>query len=159
MMILVDSNILLRIAQKSNSMFPAAFGAVASLKRQGTVLVLLHQNMAEFYVVATRPTTARGGLGMSSDRALAFLDRFKSVCKLLPDQPHYDPWEALIGTSGSVGVIAHDARIVAHMRQHGVNDILSFNDRDFSRFGVVVHDPYLVSGIAPPTVSSGKIPP
>jgi predicted nucleic acid-binding protein len=40
------------------------------------------------------------------------------------------------------GVSVHDARIVAAMRAHGVDHILTLNGADFSRFpGTTVLDP------------------
>jgi predicted nucleic acid-binding protein len=35
---------------------------------------------------------------------------------------------------GVSGVQVHDARLVAAMRVHGVKSILTFNDRDFTRY-------------------------
>jgi predicted nucleic acid-binding protein len=149
-MILVDANILLRLPEKSSPMHPAALGAIKAILRQNKTLAVIHQNLAEFYVVATRPVTSRGGLGFTASRALAFISRYKSMCRFLPDKPHHAEWEDLLKTFGTTGLPAHDARIVAHMKVQGVTEILSFNQRDFRRYNVTILDPHVVAGLPAP---------
>ena len=71
------------------------------------------------------------------------LDGFKAVFPLLPDLPALlTEWEALVTTHACVGKLAHDARLVAAMRTHGVTDLLTFNGGDFRRFpGITIVDP------------------
>ena len=48
-----------------------------------------------------------------------------------------------------IGKNAHDARLVAAMRVHGVTHLLTFNDQDFARYtGITVLTPAAV--FAPP---------
>jgi predicted nucleic acid-binding protein len=63
----------------------------------------------------------------------------------LPDQPSlFAEWEALVATRLCRGKSAHDARLVAAMRTHGVASILTFNFVDFRRYpGLTVIDPAL----------------
>ncbi len=68
----------------------------------------------------------------------AFLD-------LLPDTPFvYAEWKRLVSTHEVRGVRVHDARLVASMIVHGVNQALTFNISDFERFGVEALNPSTV---------------
>ena len=69
MRVLLDSNILLRLASASHPMHTEARDAVAALQRSGDTLQTVPQNFYEFWVVATRPVTANG-LGMSGERSI-----------------------------------------------------------------------------------------
>lgn len=64
-MYLADTNILLRFLLRNDSSYPAIRQAVRILKTRREQLVTTPQNIAEFWNVCTRPTTARGGLGLS----------------------------------------------------------------------------------------------
>ena len=68
MPILVDTNVLLCLAQPNNPMYKSAANAIAVLlERQEDVVVAL-QNVAEFWNVATRPAD-KNGLGFSIEEA------------------------------------------------------------------------------------------
>ena len=60
-MYLVDTNILLRFLLRNNPADPDIRQAVRILKTRREQLVTTPQNIAEFWNVCTRPTTARGG--------------------------------------------------------------------------------------------------
>jgi hypothetical protein len=54
---------------------------------------------------------------------------------MLSDIPAvYTEWERLVEFHEVIGKAAHDARLVVAMIVHHVTRILSFNDRDFSRY-------------------------
>ena len=61
---LVDTNILLRIARRSDPQHRAVDSALARLAGQGTLLHYTLQNIAELWNVITRPVT-NNGLGLS----------------------------------------------------------------------------------------------
>ena len=49
-----------------------------------------------------------------------------------------------------IGKMAHDARLVAAMKRHDITHLLTFNDRDFSRFtDIMVVNPASVTTLAP----------
>jgi len=51
-------------------------------------------------------------------------------------------WESLVSQHSVIGKNAHDARIVAAMKVHGVSHLVTFNVRDFKRYpGVTVVTP------------------
>jgi predicted nucleic acid-binding protein len=136
--ILLDTNILTRLAQPSHPHHAAASAAVLSLQHRREDLRIAPQNLYEFWVVATRPVAANGGLGMPAPTAKAMLDHFEALFSPLADPPDlYARWKALVATHATVGKAAHDARLVAAMQAHGIGQILTFNGADFSRYPAV----------------------
>ena len=100
----------------------------------GGVLCYTSQNVAEFWNALTRPV-ARNGYGLSPEAADRRARRFESRLRLLPDSlAVHKEWRGLLVKHGVSGVQVHDARLVAAMRVHGVNRILTFNTRDFARY-------------------------
>jgi predicted nucleic acid-binding protein len=142
MSILFDTNILLRGAQLGHPMYRSAVDAGAVLRQQGEILCLAPQNLYEFWVVATRPK-GQNGLGFTPTRALSELARLKTIFTLLDDTPViFLEWERLITQYQISGKNGHDARLVAAMIVHGINQILTFNVSDFRRYqNIMVLDP------------------
>jgi predicted nucleic acid-binding protein len=137
MSFLIDTNILLRSADPDHSMYPDAINATTSLRSQGHSLCIIPQNLIEFWNVYTRPAD-RNGLGHSPGEAAAEVNRLKGLFLLLPDRlAIYSEWERLVLSHGVKGVNVHDARLVAAMLVHGLTHILTFNVKDFARYGEV----------------------
>lgn len=134
-MYLADTNILLRFLLRNDPAYPDIRRAVRILKTRREQLVTTPQNIAEFWNVCTRPTTARGGLGLSieaTERRVRLLERHFRV---LPDSPTiFQEWKALVLAHKVMSVQVHDARLVAAMKVHGVTRILTINVTDFSRY-------------------------
>ncbi len=141
-MILLDTNILLRHTNAADPLYRVADAAIAVLSGRGRRFCVVPQNIYEFWVVATRPLSVNG-LGLSIAECVAAVGRIKLLFPLLPDQPAlFAEWESLVITHQCKGKAAHDARLVAAMRTHGLNDILTFNVTDFQRYpGLNVIDP------------------
>jgi predicted nucleic acid-binding protein len=61
----------------------------------------------------------------------------------LPDSSlTYSTWRQLVAAHRVLGVKVHDTWLVAAMKAHGVNQILTFNTRDFARYdGIEAVDP------------------
>jgi len=146
-MYLADTNILLRFLLRNDPAYPAIRQAVRTLKTRREQLVTTPQNIAEFWNVCTRPTAARGGLGLSieaTERRVRLLERHFRV---LPDSPGiYQEWKALVLAHSVMGVQVHDARIVAAMKVHGVTHILTINVTHFKRYPGI-------SAVAPEDIS------
>jgi predicted nucleic acid-binding protein len=151
MTVLVDSNILLRLAQVTHPMHPTARAAVSSLQQGGETLHTVPQNAYEFWVVATRPVAANG-LGLSPAQADAELTRVLALFPLLPDTPAIFPeWRRLVLAHQVTGKNAHDVRLVAAMAVHGVTHLLTFNTADFARYpGITAVDPAAFAAAPPP---------
>jgi predicted nucleic acid-binding protein len=130
----VDTNVLLRSVQKNHAMFKDADTAVKTLLGSGEVLHVTSQNLIEFWAVATRPL-ASNGLELTIEQAAHELNGLKTILSVLPDTPDIlIEWEKLVIQHRVSGKQAHDARIVAAMKVHGVTHLLTFNTDDFKRY-------------------------
>jgi predicted nucleic acid-binding protein len=144
---LVDTGLLLRLANTGDVLYPVAANAVKELHRQGEVLRLAPQNLIEFRGSATRSVEVNG-LGLSAAEAETQTVEFEATFPLLPETPDiYPAWKALVQAAGVVGKQVHDARLVAICQVHGITHILTFNVRHFARLatfapGVTVVDPH-----------------
>ena len=143
---LLDTNVLVRLANTADARHAVAARAVVELHRHGEILHITPQVLVEFRNVATRPT-AVNGLGLSTVDAEAQAAAFEAAFPLLAETPAiYPAWKALVTTLGVIGKQVHDARLVAVCHVHGVTHLLTFNVAHFARFagfgpGVVVVDP------------------
>ena len=74
--------------------------------------------------------------GHGAEAAIATeLTRIKSMFELLPETPAiYPVWESLVIQYRVFGKPAHDARLVAAMKVHGLTAILTFDTTGFSRY-------------------------
>jgi predicted nucleic acid-binding protein len=142
MNVLLDTNILGRMAEPGTSQHQAAVDAVAALLTRGDTPCLVPQTLYEFWVIATRPKAANG-LGLTPSEALAEVTRVEGLYPLLGDTPAiYAEWKNVVSTFGVSGKNAHDARLVAAMTVHGLTHLLTFNTADFARFpGITALDP------------------
>jgi predicted nucleic acid-binding protein len=146
---LLDTNVLVRLADATDPLYPAAARAVLELHRRGEVLHVTPQVLVEFRNVATRPA-ANNGLGLSTVDAEAQAAGFERQFPLLAETPDIFPaWKALVGAMGVIGKQVHDARLVAVCHVHAVTHLLTFNVAHFVRLagfgpGIVVVDPATV---------------
>jgi len=138
---LIDTNVLLRSIDTEHAMYADAVSATSTLLDRGEALYVISQNLIEFWRTCTRPAD-RNGFGMTTSQALVELKRIESIFPRLPDVPDlYDEWRKLVLTHEVLGVQVHDARLVAAMQVHGIENILTFNVQDFRRYTeiTVVH--------------------
>lgn len=147
--LLVDTNVLLRRTQPSHEHHFLALEAVAHFLDLGETLYFTHQNIAEFWSVATRPRV-NNGLALSPEQTLAEVRKLERFLHLLPDtQQAYIEWKLLIVRHSVTGVRVHDARLVSLMKVHGINRILTFDKDDFKTFGLEVIHPASVVSFGP----------
>lgn len=143
---LVDTSLLLRLANTNDPLEPVAVQAIGGLHRQGEILRIAPQNLIEFRGSATRPLNVNG-LGLSGEDADVKAAGFEATFPLLPETPEiYPTWKALVQAAGVTGKQVHDARLVAICQVYGITHILTFNVRHFTRLvsfapGVTVIDP------------------
>jgi hypothetical protein len=83
MRILIDSNILCRLARRDDPQHEEARQALRIAIQRGTVLIICPQVEREFWAVATRPR-AENGLGMTPDETVASLREWRGSFFLLP---------------------------------------------------------------------------
>ncbi|KAI9133241.1 PIN domain-containing protein [Acaryochloris sp. CCMEE 5410] len=128
---LLDTNIVLRFSNPSDTLHNLATEAVATLLAQGDECYLTAQVLIELWVVATRPVDVNG-LGWSIEQTqnvmIQLLDRFpmaKETAQIFPE------WLKLVTDNQIKGKRTHDARIAAVMMASNINRILTLNSRDF----------------------------
>ncbi|HAZ45864.1 MAG TPA: PIN domain nuclease [Cyanobacteria bacterium UBA11369] len=143
---LVDSNVLLRLVYRLDSMHGDAENAYTMLREQNQVLCVVPQNLIEFWAVATRPTSANG-LGLTIEEAAHESSLLKSLYTLKSDTPEiYTTWEQLVIKYQVRGKQVHDTRLVAAMVVHQITHLLTFNTDDFKRFTeITTVDPRQIS--------------
>lgn len=143
---LLDTNVLVRLANAADLRYAIADRAVVELHRRNEVLHVAPQVLIEFRNVATRPI-AMNGLGLSVVEAEAEAATFEARFPLLPETPDiYPAWKALVRVLGVIGKQVHDARLVAVCHIHKVTHLLTFNVAHFARLaghapGIVVVEP------------------
>ena len=143
MLVLVDTNVLLRAVDPAHAQHGLAAKHLRACRQAGDELCVIPQVHYEFWVVATRPL-AQNGLGMSAAEADAELRRLAPpLFRLLRDERAiYDLWRELVASRQILGKRAHDARLVAAMQRHGVTRFMTFNGADFQRYSEIeVLDP------------------
>jgi predicted nucleic acid-binding protein len=134
MLCLVDTSILVRLANAEDPSHAQAVGAIAALWQAGDSLHVAPQNLVEFWSVATRPLAANG-LGLSVADAAAILDVYQAEFVLLPETAAlFAAWRAVLNSVEVLGKQAHDARLAAHCHVHAIDSLLTFNVRHFARF-------------------------
>ncbi|MGI8544531.1 MAG: type II toxin-antitoxin system VapC family toxin [Aridibacter sp.] len=83
---------------------------------------------------STRPKDVNG-LGMSTEECEVQLDRLQKLFRVLPENKEiFESWQELVIKYKVSGKVTHDARIVATMITHKVENILTLNPKDFKRF-------------------------
>ncbi len=135
---LVDTPILLRLANTSDVQYPIAYDAVHTLQRHGEMLHITAQNLIEFRNAATRPL-ADNGLGFSVDSVEQKAAAFEALFPLLPETAEiYPAWKSLVHRAGIIGKQVHDARLVAICQVYAMTHVLTFNVRHFARLAASV---------------------
>lgn len=142
---LVDSNVLLRYLDTTDAAHQTAVKAVNGLISQGHRLQIAPQNIIEFWAVASRPLE-KNGFGWDVARCQSSIPLLLASFVLLPDTlTIFDEWQRLVAAYGIIGLHVHDTRLVAIMKAHGVDSLLTFNAKHFRRFeadeSIVVVEP------------------
>lgn len=135
MIVLADANIHIRLSLKSDPLYQIASDAVSVIQARGDEFCLIPQILYEFWTVATRPATSRGGLDMNPNERDFAVAQMENLYRLFSDTPEvFVEWRKLVVQYQVSGLPAHDARIVAAMKVHGIGTILTFNRDDFVRY-------------------------
>ena len=135
---LADTNVILRWAQPNDPLHSVAVDSVAALRARGMMVYIAPQNVYEFWNVATRPSD-KNGFGLTPAQAEGEVRRLETFFPLLEDtRTVYLEWRRIVVAHSVSGVQVHDARLAALMRVYGIANLLTFNARDFTRYGVHV---------------------
>jgi predicted nucleic acid-binding protein len=119
---LIDTNVVLRFCNASDSQHTLAGSAISHLLATGNECYLTAQVLIELWVVATRPANVNG-LGWTTERTKSIIE----------DSPQIFPcWLALVTVKEILGKRAHDSRLVSIMLTSKVTHLLTFNGKDFN---------------------------
>jgi predicted nucleic acid-binding protein len=106
---LIDTNIFLRVAKRNDPARPVALDALRKLRDHKETLCYTTQVLVEFWNVCTRPTTARGGLGLSCQATERTIRVIEKWFHLLPESLlTHQEWRRLVVTHSVHGVQVHD---------------------------------------------------
>lgn len=131
---LLDTNILIRLANPSDVDSIMVRSVVEGLIEQGESLCFAAQNLVEFWNVCTRPI-GKNGLGLSVAGTDAKATIVEARFRFLPDSVSvHSQWRRLVVQHSVSGIQVHDAKLAAFMMVHSVPKILTLNDRDFRRY-------------------------
>jgi predicted nucleic acid-binding protein len=133
-LILLDTNVLLRLSDGASPDQSIAMQAIAQLRLRGDHSCITAQNIIEFWAVATRPLEVNG-LGWTTQRTADEIAQLLERFQLLEDSPGIlTNWLTLVKAHDIKGKKVHDARLVAMMQAHGVTALLTFNTDDFKAY-------------------------
>lgn len=128
---LLDTNVLLRIADGQSSEHKIAAAAVEQLLARNSSVFIAVQVLVEFWAVATRPE-AVNGLGWRSEIAAEAVQALREQFPILDDSPDIlGCWLELVRRCQVTGKGAHDAHLAALLLVHDVRQLLTFNTADF----------------------------
>ncbi len=142
MLVMADTNILMRVVNITDVQHEVASAAIERLREQRTEICIAPQNIVEFWNSATRPLN-RNGLGMLPSQIRNIVARLEDEYMILPENPDVYPlWKKLVSKYSVSGTKVHDTRLVASAIVHNVTKILTFNTADFQRYSEIeVLDP------------------
>ena len=139
MLHLPDTNCLLRLADKSSPQRTIVLDAIRKLRANNEIICFTPQILAEFWNVCTRPTSARGGFGLSVEQTERKANIIQKHFQFLPDNiATFNEWRKLVRDYKITGVQVHDAKIVASMIVHKISTLVTFNEKDFKRFPMII---------------------
>jgi len=147
--IFIDTNILIYASIAEAPLHQPALSRLQAYEQTGQELWISRQVLREYLSVLTRPQsfTAPIPIATLSDLIHALLDRFQ-----VADETSQVTEQLLVLLNQTTvgGRQVHDANIVATMQTFGIQQLLTHNVEDFSRFaGQIVVLPLLESPSAP----------
>ncbi len=126
---LVDTNILLRIARRSDPQHPLIDAALAKLVLQSTTLHYTHQNIAELWNAMTRPV-ARNGFGLTATEAEREVRVIEAGMSLLPDsEAIYWEWRRIVALHAVSGIQVPTSAATAGLRSSIQQCLGRFSER------------------------------
>src|SRR5665213_307371 len=134
--VLCDSNVLVHLTNSISDEHTTAGKAILALEEQGVAFLYTLQNLAEFWNVCTRDRPS--GLGLTTEEAAERVQLIGTQFTYMPETAAAEPiFKDILIRQRVRGVQVHDARLVALMMANGVEEILTFDRKDFRRYGAV----------------------
>ena len=139
---LIDTNILLRIADPKSEKRALALQALEKLADEGHALCITSQVVTEFWSVAIRPPNVNG-LGFDTETVRTAVEDMIGQFPLLSETREvFLRWLRLVSDHRVSGKRVHDIKLLALMLEQKITHLLTFNPRDFRGIdGVTVVDP------------------
>jgi predicted nucleic acid-binding protein len=133
---LADTNIYLRLVNRDDPQCDFISSTLLSIVANGDTLFIASQSVYELWSVATRPAAANG-LGWTIRQTRTVIDWLTAEFSVLPDSPDaYAHWLELVTSHEVSGKPTHDVRLVALMKAHRLEHLLTLNGADFKRFDI-----------------------
>lgn len=130
----VDTNVLLAATDELRPLHETAQQFLHNAWQHGQRLAASGQVLREYLAVSTRPVEANG-LGLKAADAVANLSEFLHYLHLCDENEAVSRRLQELALAHDLrGRRLHDANIVATMTVHGLDSLVTENDRDFSRF-------------------------
>jgi predicted nucleic acid-binding protein len=134
---LLDTNILIRVADEQAKEHLLVTEAVSRHVASGNRACVVPQNLIEFWNVASRPRNLNGigwDLVQIEEEVAFFLEEYF----LFEENPDIFPaWQELVVQYQVSGKQVHDTKLVAAMLTHKIDQILTLNTADFTRFSQI----------------------
>jgi predicted nucleic acid-binding protein len=131
---LVDTNILLRLADNEDAKHPLVSAAVNELVNRSDEIVIAPQCIYELWAVVTRPRSANG-LEWTLRRTRSEVNRMLRIFTLLSETPEvFTLWLELVTKHQVHGKKVHDTKLAAIAKAHNIEHLLTPNVEDFKRF-------------------------
>lgn len=135
--IFVDTNVLVYATQATAPWHADARRALTDWRSRGAELWISRQVLREYLSTLSRPQTISAPMPMPV--LVQDIRQFESLFIVAEDGPIVTAQLLdLLTAISCAGKQIHDANIVATMLTHGVNKLLTHNERDFSRFAALI---------------------
>lgn len=135
--VFVDTNILVHAGRPLSPDSQSATTTLARLQGEGRTLWISPQVLREYLAVVSRPQANAPALPMRD--ALADARRLADLFNLADEGGEVmDRLFGLLSNYPVAGKQVHDAHLVATMLGAGIRSLLTFNGRDFERFGNLI---------------------
>lgn len=133
----VDTNVLVYASVASAPLHQTALSAILHHSNAGTELWISRQVLREYVATVTRPQTYAAPI--SAILAATDVQQFQSQFDIAEDGPAVTAnLVTLLQTVAIAGKQVHDANIVATMQAYNIQQLLTHNVRDFSRFSHLI---------------------
>lgn len=156
MKIMIDTNILGRLADKHSSQHTEAKTVISILHKQQCQFYFTPQIKREFLNFAERPQGSgveQNGIGFTKEQSIFILNHFKTQMIYIHDIVEIDRCFDQLHKQFGGGRNVHDLYIAASMIAHYINTILTYNEKDFKS----VEDAGFIQILTPSTVLQNSI--
>jgi predicted nucleic acid-binding protein len=134
--VILDTNLLLYAVDEDSKYFEAVQNLI---NNQSLHLFTTSKNLSEFLAVVTRSAHT----GLSIEEALAVLEDFQTSSTILyPSEESYKIFKVLLQKYNPQGLKIHDYEIIIIALSHKINNIATFNRKDFADIQEIILFPF-----------------